>query len=173
MRHIRRGGPYLRVADPGWADPLSPAYARRRGGRWNPPGSFGAIYLNASLDMARAQVRHKLETRGIRPEDLARDRGPILVHTHVPADRYVDATTGAGLRSLGLPGTYSLDEQGRPIAHETCQPIGQRAWDGAEPGIACRSAVRIAPAGGEELAFFARRRRLRVDRIQAYADWYW
>ena len=131
------------------------------------------IYLNASLGIARAQVRHKLEARGIRPEDLARDQGPVLVHTRAPAARYVDALTGAGLRALGLPDTYPLDRHQRPILHATCQPIGQRAWDAAEPGIACRSAIRIAPADGEELAFFARRRRLRVDAIQVYSEWYW
>ena len=131
------------------------------------------VYLNASIDMARAQVRYKLERRGIRPEDLSRDQGPVLVHTCVPADAYVDAVTDTGLLSLGLPDTYPLDERGEPIAHDICQPIGQRAWDASELGIACRSAARFAPPNGEELAFFARRRHLRVDAVDAYADWYW
>jgi hypothetical protein len=123
--------------------------------------------------MARAQVRHKLETRGIRPEDLSRDRGPLLIHTRVPPDDYVDAITTRGLQTLGLPDTYPLDTHGEPIAHALCRLIGQRAWDASEPGIACRSAARIALADGEELAFFARRRRLRVDAVDSYADWYW
>lgn len=173
MRHVRRGGQYLRVADPSWTDPLAPTYARERGGRWNPPGSFGVVYLNASVDMARAQVRHKLETRGIRPEDVSPAQGPVLVRTHVPADHYLDAITRAGLLALGLADTYPLDQEGQPVGHDICQPIGQRAWDASEPGIACRSAVRIAPAGGEELAFFARRRRLRANAVQSYAEWFW
>lgn len=70
MRHIARGGRYVRVADTRWRDPLSGRHARREGGRWNPSGSFDVIYLNASRGVARAQVRHKLEPRGIRPEDL-------------------------------------------------------------------------------------------------------
>jgi len=172
VRHVRRGGRYLRVADPSWADSLSPDYAKRQGGRWNPPGLFGVVYLNASLSVARAQVRQKLETRGIHPEDLISSQGPALVHTHVPENRYVDAVTIAGLRSLGLPNTYPLDEHGEPIPHDLCQPIGQRAWDSGEPGIACRSAARTAPSAGEELAFFARRR-LQVSKTELYANWYW
>lgn len=172
MRHLERGGRYLRVADPSWSDPLSPTYARRRGGRWNAPGRFGVVYLNASLAVARSQVRHKLETRGIRPEDLARDQGPVLVHTHIPEDRFIDAVSAAGLRAIGLPRTYPLDETGQPVPHERCQPIGQAAWDAGEPGIACRSAATLSPDGGEELAFFARRR-LSVDTVEDYADWFW
>ena len=123
--------------------------------------------------MARAQVRHKLETRGIMPEDLARDQGPVLVHTRAPTYDYVDAVTDAGLLALGLPAAYPLDRHEEPVGREVCQPIGQRAWDASEPGIACRSAAAIAPPNGEELALFARRRHLRVVAVEAYADWYW
>jgi hypothetical protein len=130
------------------------------------------VYLNASVDVARAQVRHKLEARGIRPEDLLSEEGPVLVHTHVPEDDYVDAISIAGLRALGLPATYPLDEGGAPIAHSVCQPLGQQAWDSGEPGIACRSAAHTARVDDEELAFFARRR-LRTYTIEDYADWYW
>ncbi|MGH2997143.1 MAG: hypothetical protein ACRDM9_12585, partial [Gaiellaceae bacterium] len=59
-RTIRRGGPYNRLAEPSWSDPLDTSYSRRRGGRWNPPGSFGALYLNRDLRIARLQVQHKL-----------------------------------------------------------------------------------------------------------------
>lgn len=172
MRHVSRDGRYLRVADPDWRDPLSGEHARRSGGRWNPPGSFGVVYLNASLDVARAQVRRKLEPRGIRPEDLVPDRGPVLVRTELPDDRYVDAVTDRGLASLGLPGNYPLDARGNVVPHATCQPLGQAAWDAGEPGIACRSAARTVPAGGEELAFFGRRR-LRVQHSEQFPDWYW
>jgi hypothetical protein len=172
VRHVRRGGRYLRVADPGWSNPLSPEHSRRRGGRWNPPGRFGAVYLNASLEVARAQVRAKLEPRGIRPEDLDPDTGPALVHTDVPDDRYVDAVTDAGLAVLGLPVSYPRDDRGGPVGHAECQPVGQRAWDAGERGLACRSAANTAPPGGEELAFFARRT-LRRRGTERFADWYW
>ncbi|MEN3280829.1 MAG: hypothetical protein V7607_1969 [Solirubrobacteraceae bacterium] len=172
MRHVSRGGPYVRVADPDWQDPLSPERARRHGGRWNAPGSFGVVYLNASVDLARAQVRHRLQPRGIRPEDLDPDRGPVLVHTRVPEDEYADAVTSDGLAELDLPATYPVDERGTPVPHATCQRIGQAAWDAGERGIACRSAAGSAPPDAEELAFFARRR-LRVQHSEPFVDWYW
>jgi hypothetical protein len=171
VRHVRRGGRYLRIADPGWSDPLSPDHARRRGGRWNPPARFGVIYLNASVEVARAQVRHRLAPRGIRPEDLAPERGPVLVSVDVRHDDYLDAVTAAGVRSLGLPAGYPLDDHGDRVAHAACQPIGQRAADAGERGIACRSTVLGAPAAGEELALFTRRS-LRARRTQLYADWF-
>jgi RES domain-containing protein len=172
VRHVARGGPYVRVADPDWPDPLSPEHARRRGGRWNPPGSFGVVHLNDSVELARAQVRHRLEPRGIRPEDLDPEVGPLLVHTRVPDADYVDAVTDEGLQVLGLPATYPVDERGIAVPHARCQSIGQAAWDAAEPGIACRSAAASAPPGAEELAFFARRR-LRVARSERFVAWYW
>jgi hypothetical protein len=172
VRHVARGGPYVRVADPGWPDPLSAEHSRRRGGRWNPPGSFGVVYLNASVELARAQVRHRLEPRGIRPEDLDPTLGPMLVHTRVPDDDYVDAVSDEGLGELGLPVTYPVDERGTAVPHAVCQSIGQAAWDAGEPGIACRSAASSAPPDAEELAYFARRR-LRLVRSEPFVDWYW
>lgn len=77
--------------------------------------------------VARAQVRHKLEPRGIRPEDLDPQQGPVLVHADIPERRYVDAVTAEGLASVGLPPTYPLDGTGKTVPHATCQPIGLRA----------------------------------------------
>jgi hypothetical protein len=172
VRHIRRGGEYLRVADPTWRNPLSAEYARERGGRWNPPRSFGVVYLNASVSVARAQVRDKLEPRGIRPEDLQPGEGPVLVQMTVPREDYVDAISDPGLETLGLPSTCPVDENDVLIPHSVCQPIGLRAWEGGESGIACRSAASSAPTDGEELAFFARRF-LKAERTEDFADWYW
>ena len=170
MRHLARGGTYVRVADPDWQDPLSPDHAQRRGGRWNAPDSFGVVYLNRTVEVARELVRTRLEARGLRAEDLRDDRGPVLVRTNVPEDRYVDAVSDRGLASAGLPRTYPLDAAGAPISHARCQAIGQSAWDGGEPGIACRSAAALFE-GAEELAFFARRR-LRKAGVQPFGDWY-
>lgn len=171
MRHLRRGGAYVRVADPSWNSPLDARYSRRLGGRWNAPGSFDVVYLNRSVDVARAQVRHKLEPRGIRPEDLSPERGPALVHTEVPEDTYVDAVSAAGLRSLGLPASYPLDGAGREVPHAVCQPIGQAARDEGERGIACRSAA-ARPSPGEELAYFPGAR-LTALRRQPWTEWFW
>jgi RES domain len=172
VRHIRRGGVYVRVADPSWRNPLSGEYARSRGGRWNPPGAFAVVYLNASLELARALIRGRLESRGIRPEDVLPAAGPVLVHTTVPEDYYGNAVTDAGLHAVGLPSSYPLDRRGRVVPHRACQPIGQLAWSAGERGIACRSATPdVPPHGGEELAYFDRQR-LIVDEVQAFADWF-
>ncbi len=171
MRHVRREGRYCRVADPDWRDPVSPDHSLQRGDRWNAPGAFGVVYLNGSRSVARAQVRQKLEPRGIRPEDLDPAAGPVLVHTEVPADTYVDAVTESGLKSLGLPTTYPLGADGKVIPHSACQPIGRRAWKADEPGIACRSAAQSAPEDGEELAYFARRPLEALGTIR-FVDWF-
>jgi hypothetical protein len=171
VRRLRRGGLYLRVADPSWRDPLSGEHSRTRGGRWNAPGAFGVVYLNASLDVARALVRTRLEDRGIRPEDILPEAGPVLVRTTVPDDTYVNAVTDAGLRSVQLPTTYPLDRRGKVISHRVCQPIGQLAWDASERGIASRPATRGAPANGEELAYLDRHS-LRVAKTERFATWF-
>jgi hypothetical protein len=87
----------------------------------------------------------------------------------VPEDRYLNAVTDAGLRDLGLPKTYPLDSRRRVVPWRRCQPIGLRAWDAGLPGVAARSATAI---GGEELAYFARRR-LRRGRVTPFGDWFW
>lgn len=171
MRHLRRGGDYYRVADPDWSSPLSAAYSRERGGRWNQPGSFGVVYLNRSVPLARAQVRHKLSPRGIEPEDLQPAEAPLLVTTRVPNDAYVDAATVAGLSALGLPPSYPRDAAGRWVPHSVCQPIGESVHEDGERGIACKPAVEAAPPASEELAYFGSTR-LRVARTERFPDWY-
>jgi hypothetical protein len=78
------------------------------------PRRLGVVYLNASPGVARAQVRHKLEPRGIRPEDLAPGRGPVLVSTEVPRSRYVDAATDRGLVS--------------PLRGQSAKPFADWYW---------------------------------------------
>ncbi|MGN6588398.1 MAG: RES family NAD+ phosphorylase [Solirubrobacterales bacterium] len=172
MRHVNRGGRYLRIAESGWRGPLSGKYSRESGGRWNAPGSFEVVYLNATVEVARAQVRRKLEPRGILPEDLDPAQGPDLIRTEIPTQPYVDACTEPGLVSLGLPPSYPTDKRGREIPHSTCQSIGQQARDAGEAGIACRSAA-SAPSPGEELAYFSRDRKLPTRGRESFSRWYW
>ena len=70
MRRIRRGGAYLRIADPAWVDPLDASYSMVRGGRWNPPESFPVLYLNRDLLTARANLERKFAGRPYGPETL-------------------------------------------------------------------------------------------------------
>jgi hypothetical protein len=180
VRRIRRGGPYLRVADPGWEDPLDGRYAAQRGGRWNPPESFPVVYLCRSLAIARANVYRKLQDQPYGPEDLRPDAGPVLVRTRVPEDRYLNVITDAGCRDAGLPASYPRDGRGRIVVHRRCQPIGLHAWDAGLPGIAARSAATAAlrqsrgrdANAGEELAYFGRRK-LRRGRVMDFERWFW
>ena len=166
MRTIPRGGPYLRVADPDWDDPLDGRYAAERGGRWNPSESFPVVYLTSSVAVARAYVFQKLEGQPYGPEDLK--TGPLLVRTRVPDNRYLNAVTDAGLRDVGLPKTYPLDSHRRLIPWRRCQPIGLQAWERGLPGVAARS----ARADGEELAYFGPRK-LRRGAVRSFDDWFW
>jgi hypothetical protein len=95
----------------------------------------------------------------------------VLVHTSVPDNAYVNAWTDAGLRARHLPATYPLDDRGRVIPRNVCQPIGRLAWDAGEQGIACRSATKGAPTSGEELAYFSRQS-LSVEDTEQFADWF-
>jgi RES domain-containing protein len=171
MRHVRRGGPYLRVADPGWADPLSGAWSEARGGRWNAPGGFEVVYLNRTPEVARAQVMRHLAPLAIYPEELDPVAAPVLVATEVPEDSYVDAMSEAGLRSLGLPETYPLDSSGAQVGHARCQPLGEAAKAAEERGIATRSAA-ADPSPGEELAYFGEAA-LEPTARRGFAEWFW
>lgn len=169
---VERGGEYLRVADPEWDDPLSGAYARERGGRWNPAGSFPVVYLNGDDRVARANVLRRFEGLPYGPDDLDPSTGPVLVATEVPLDAYVDVVSRAGRAAAGLPATYPRDAAGEIVGHAACRPVGTAAWQAGYPGIACRSAAPAAPADGEELAWFDRGTPLRVARTMAFGDWY-
>ena len=115
-------------------------------------------------------MRKRLSARGIQPEDVKDDQGPVLVTTTVPEDRYVDAVSRRGLTALGLPATYPVDGDGALVAHAQCQPIGRDARDLDEPGIACRSAA-ATYEGAEELAFFGRKA-LVPHQVDRFPDWY-
>jgi hypothetical protein len=174
---IDRGGKYYRVADPAWSDPLDGSYSMRFGARWNAQGSFPVTYLNADLPTARANAR-RLLTEGLQGqpfgvEDIDPSELPALVLTDVPDDRYLDVVTGAGCVGNGLPATYPDDGAGGIVTWTVCHAVGQEAWDGDLPGIACRTAAEAAPGGGEELAWFDRHVvTLEVKETQAFEDWY-
>jgi hypothetical protein len=169
---VARGGVYVRVADPDWDDPLSGKCAKARGGRWNPPGSFPVVYLNADERVARANVLHRFDGLPYGPEDLEPAAAPVLVSTVVPEDEFVDVVDDAGCAAVGLPPTYPVDEEGAPVPHEACRPVGQAAWDAGLPGIACRSAAPAAPPGGEELARFDRGEPLEPLGVRRFPDWF-
>ena len=168
LRHLRRGGPYFRVADPSWQRPLEGRHAADHGGRWNSPGSFPIVYLCATREVARANILRRFAGQPYSDLDIDPSRRPVLVETDVPEHRAVDITSGAGFRAAGLPSTYPLAEDGTEVPWSMCQVVGSAAWEQDERSIACISATRA----GEELAWFARGRALKVRRSRDFADWF-
>lgn len=174
-RTVRRGGAYNRLAEPSWTDPLDTSHSKGRGGRWNPPGTFGALYLNRDVRMARLQVEHKLAGHPYGLEDLDETEQHDLIDVEVLEQVWLDCVGVAGLKAVGLPMSYPSHPDGSPVLHAECQPIGKAAFDYGMPGVACRSAARGATTDDEELAVFARGGRLNVTMTgrRPFSDWFW
>ncbi len=144
---------WLRVADPSWPDPLDGSFAGLHGGRWNPPGSRPVLYLSADVATARLQVDRMLEGTPVVAEDLD-DDAFVLAFAILPRTQVcADAVSEAGLKALGLPGSYPLDLAGVEIPHSTCQPIGAAVRERRLRGLWCRSAC-TSDGRGRELAWF-------------------
>lgn len=172
MRRVHREGRFFRVADPSWKNPLDTSFSEQEGGRWNPPGGAPTLYLNDSEATARANVTRLFVGRPYGPLNLDPNAAPDLIDVEVPGGEVVDVVTTEGIAELGLPDSYPVDELGKTVPHETTQPIGQRAWDAGELGIAARSAAPGAERRDEELAIFDRGLRLKQTRRRRFSDWW-
>ncbi|MDZ7643621.1 MAG: hypothetical protein U5K76_04930 [Woeseiaceae bacterium] len=73
MEHLVEQWTWWRIADAAWRDPLDPAFAGERGGRWNPPGSYSTLYLNEDTVTARLNLRAFIAGWPYEPEDLRSD----------------------------------------------------------------------------------------------------
>lgn len=155
---------WLRVVDPAWIDPLDPSYARDRGGRWNPPGSFQTLYLNEDFHTARAQVLKLLEGSPVEPADL--DPGFDLVVATLPRSQTAADLSGVdGLLAVGLPATYPRYSNGRPVRYDDCQPVGVEVHALSLRGIYARSAA-TDDGSGRELAWFPARESSHASEIE-------
>lgn len=174
-RTVRRGGSYNRLAEPSWTDPLDTSYSKARGGRWNPPGAFGALYLNRDHRVARLQVAHRLADQPYGVEDLDETEQHDLVEVNVPTRAWLDCVSDEGLEAVGLPITYPRHADGTPVAHQECQAIGQAAYDAGRSGVASRSGAQGASRKDEELAVFARNGGAEVAMTgrRPFAEWFW
>lgn len=172
FRHLERGGPHFRVADPDWETPLDGSYAAKRGARWNGPNSFPVVYLFGTVELARSFVIAKHQGLAYSVLDFLPERRPVLAQTEVPKDRFVDVVTDRGCMAATLPPTYPLDEDRRKIGWGRCRPIGQAAWDQGEPGIVCRSSTARDGDPGEELAWFQRERCLPLSVVFTFEAWF-
>jgi RES domain-containing protein len=153
-RRVQRGGDYNRIAEPSWEDPLDISFSKTTGGRWNAPGAFGALYLNATEHVARLQVDHRLAGQPFQIEDLDPDEQHDLVLVRVETSEVLDCVSGDGLTAIGLPVSYPSGDAGNAVSHEDCQPVGAAARDDGQAGVACRSAASGAAASDEELVVF-------------------
>jgi hypothetical protein len=147
------GRVWLRVASADWKNPLDSNYAQQAGGPWNPPDAYPVLYLNADLTMARSQLERMLEGYPAGIDDLDEDAF-VLVAARLPKrQRCADAIRAAGLKALGLPGSYPLDAKGRAIPHSRCQRVGVAVRGRRLRGVLCRSAA-TQDGRGRELAWF-------------------
>jgi RES domain-containing protein len=171
VKTIKRGGHYYRVCDPTWQDPLDTSYAKRRGGRWNPPGVFGALYLNATIEVAAANARRNFAGEIATLFDLQVNQRPDLVVVAVSESPFLDIITPEGLRLLRLPASYPI-----AVSHKRCQGIAKRAYCAKNlDGVACRSNAEATSTSliGEELAVFDRSAgAVRQERRVPFAQWY-
>lgn len=166
---------WWRIADPAWQDPLDPTFAQTRGGRWNPPDSFPTLYLNEDHVTARLNLRAFIRQWPYEPEDLRSDTGPVLVAATLPrGQRVADVHTRLGVAKAGLHDNYPFDLNGKPVAHDVCQPIGARARGADLRGVRTRSA-QSRDGAGREIAWFPATRRSVAKRVRTllFEHWYW
>jgi RES domain-containing protein len=169
VKRVRRGGSYYRVCGPDWNDPSDTEYSKVEGGRWNPKGEFGALYLNGSVAVARENaLRFLRENFGpdVMPEDIDDAFLPALQEFAVEEAEFVDAVTRGGRAELGLP-----IEDATGLAHARCQAIARAAYRDGAKGVACETATAVA---GEELVIFDRHSSLVTmkGKRKRFRDWF-
>ena len=112
------------------------------------------LYLNEDVATAQRNLRAFIARWPYEPEDLRDDRGPMLVGCVLPRRQVVgDVHSPAGIGAAGLPHTYPLAEDGAPVPHTRCQPIGMEARAARLRGVHARSA-QSRDGVGRELAWF-------------------
>jgi hypothetical protein len=171
MRSATRAGTYFRVYKPDWTDPLDSSFSKRIGGRWNAPGAFGVLSLNATVTVAATNARSQHRGRAIKLFDLRPERRPSLLQVSVPKSSVLDAVTERGVRDARLPDHFPWN-----FSHERGRTVGLRAYrSGRLRGIASRSAAECSRDEwlGEELSWFDTSPRLRENGPRrAFGQWY-
>ncbi len=166
---VQREGIYHRVIAPNWMDPADTSFSMQRGGRWNPRDEFGALYLNASLQVAAANARAQHAGRAIKLFDLLPRARPELVTFGISPVDVLDTCTPVGLKALGLLANFPFGIEWPP-----CQAIGRKAYHEGLSGIASRSNAEATATAtvGEELALYDQTAGRKLKSRRKFADWY-
>lgn len=152
LPHVKRGGTYYRGLGPmsAWSGtPDDTSYSKNSGGRWNPRGEFGALYLGASVEVAYAnglKILAEMLAPATTPDDVD---APSIIEAQeftIVESQSVDAVTDQGRAALKL-----TRDSAKGTGYDRTQAIAREAYANDENGIACVSAVE---ANGEELAIF-------------------
>ena len=162
---------WVRVCRPDWTDPFDPTFARDRGGRWTPPGSWPTLYLSGDVATARRQVERLLEGTAVTPDDLTDDAFDLVAARLPRRQEVADVVSDGGVAAAGLPATYPDDGHGGRVTHAACWPVATAAHDVGLDGVDARSAASVSGAG-RELAWWPRGRapRPRGGRVP-YGAW--
>ena len=141
-------------------DPLSGEGARLHGGRFNPPGSFPALYLCQSRPCAVAELRRLGERQAIRIEGLL---PRTLYHYDIALDRVLDLTDNDVRRQVGL----DLDVLTGPD-WTTCQDLGSTLHSLGAQAVSSPSAAGV----GDVLAVFVQRLGLSHVEPRLVEEWH-
>jgi len=131
-RHIPEGG-----------DVGATSFSRFVGGRWNPPGEFGALYTTTDEHDIEREMERAAEKRGITPRDLLpRDIVTIAVSLH----KVLDLTDPAILRAIKFNG----EELTEDTYERTCD-LARAVFKAGIEGIVVPSAI----GRGKNLVIFS------------------
>lgn len=172
MQFTEREGTYFRVCEAGWDDPADTTFSKATGGRWNPAGEFGALYLNRTIEVARANAKRLYAGSFYQPEDLTGEAELQLLEFEVPASNAADCVSAEGLTACGLPVNYPY---GFDRDHTQSQAVARGAYNDGGDGVAARSAAQCTESTflGEELALFDRAAgKATKGKRYGFTEWY-
>jgi len=167
---VSRSGTYYRVFEAGWDDCADTSFSKLYGGRWNPPGEFGALYLNRTIEVARANARELYAGAFYRPEDLTGGAELQLQEFTVPKESVLNCISEGGAAACGFPPSYPFG-----CKYASSQAIARDEYAHGTSGVATRCASEASGSAfvGEELALFDRvSRSAKKARLYRFADWY-
>ncbi|MDQ2681551.1 MAG: RES domain-containing protein, partial [Candidatus Eremiobacteraeota bacterium] len=122
-KYLERHGTFLRLFEAGWDNCSDTSYSKRVGGRWNPPGEFGALYLNATTAVAAANARVLYAGSFYQPEDLTGAAELCLQEFSISKTAVLDCFTPNGVAKCGFPSSFPFESP-----HAPCQTIAREQY---------------------------------------------